>query len=41
MLASGTYQTIHDQTGAYRRIFDAPVRSFNVEKIVRMMEDAP
>ena len=41
MLASGTYQTIHDQTGACRRIFDAPVRSFNVEKIVRMMEDAP
>ena len=41
MVASGTHQALYDQNGACRRIFDAPVRSFNVEKIVRMMEDAP
>ena len=41
MVASGTYQTIHDQNGACRRIFDASFRSLNVEKIVCMTEVAP
>ena len=41
MVASGTHQALYDQNGACRRIFDASARSLNVEKIVRMMEDAP
>ena len=41
MVASGTHQAICDQNGAYRRIFNSPVRSLNVEKIVCMIEVAP
>jgi len=41
MVASGTDQALYDQNGACRRIFDASARSFNMEKTVRMMEDAP
>ena len=41
MVASGTHQTLCDHNGAYRRIFDAPVRSLNVEKIVCMIEVTP
>ena len=41
MVASGTHQALYDQIGDCRRIFDAPARSLNVEKIVRVMEDAP
>ena len=41
MVASGTHQALYDQNGACRRIFDASARSLNVEKTVRMMEDAP
>ena len=40
MVASGTHQALYDQNGACRRIFDAPARSLNVEKTVRIMEIA-
>lgn len=34
----GTHETLYNQEGVYREIFDASARSMNIEKIVRTME---